>query len=183
MNRHRRVYHQRVEVDGERYDWREILHRIVIELSVECRRDRVVVGAARRQRIAVRRRPRHEAHADATPGAGHVFHDHALAKCGAETLRRHARHGVADAAGRIGHHHLDRMVRKLLGPRQRHSRRNGARYRPKLAHFSPPLLFPSEPSLTIGSTLSIALTRIARVVYECISLTAARIGTPRRRGA
>jgi hypothetical protein len=69
------------------------------------------------QRVAVRRRPRHDLAADGAAGARPVVDDRGLRPFFGEARRERARHGIGRAAGRCRHHDPHRLVGEIRGPK------------------------------------------------------------------
>ena len=127
---------------NERYV-REILHRIVGQLRIRARRDRVRAGRAEREGVTVRGRLGRGVRADRSAGACLVFDDHLLAEALAELLRDDARHDVGGASRREADDQLDGPVGVIaLAGRQtrpsEHSRHggNGCNHAYEVGHSS-----------------------------------------------
>ena len=102
------VQHRRVHGEDERKaageaDGREILRRVVGELLVERRIERISARITEQQRIAIGRAARDFTRPDRGAGAGPVLHHHRLPELRRERLRHRARHHVEAAAGRLRH--------------------------------------------------------------------------------
>ena len=137
--RHRGVHDNDIRVGRQRGYGNEILHRIVVEIFVQRRRDRVLVGAAGQQRVTVGRSTRNIAPANSAAGAGNVFDDDGLAEIGREIMRRDTHRGVGRSAWRVWHDDFDGMVGKVLrAHRQTRNRGDNTKHdRDKVAHHIP----------------------------------------------
>ena len=114
IHRHRGVHDNDIRVGRQRGYGNEILYRIVVEIFVQCRRDRVLVGAAGQQRVTIGRSSRNIAPANSAASAGDVFDDDGLAEIGRQIMRRDTHRGVGRSAWRVWHDDFDRDGRESL---------------------------------------------------------------------
>ena len=120
------VHHQHVRRQRQRHDVDEVLGRVVGQLGVDRRIDRVRVGIDE-QRVAVGRRLRHRRRADRAAGAGTVLDHHRLAPVSPTSFARHeAPDDVGRARRRERDDHVHRLVR-VLGLRVERAGREQAR--------------------------------------------------------
>ena len=125
----RGMHDQHQHVGGELGDRREVLDGVVGEVVHQARVDDMVRGVEQ-QRVAVRRRARHDGRADVAAGPAAVLDHHGLAPALRELLAEDAAEGIGRSAGRERHHQLDRLVGIGLGKRgpQRCDRQDGGQH-------------------------------------------------------
>lgn len=88
---------------------REILQRAIRQLLVQTRVDGQHAGITQQQRVAVRRRARHQFRPDDAAGAAAVIHDNLLAERLLQFQRNNTAHDVRAATGRLRHNKAHRF--------------------------------------------------------------------------
>ena len=116
-----RVHQHDQRTGRDQADRREILARVVADIRIERRIDRVRAGAAEAERVAVGRGLRDLARRDRAAGAALVLDHDLLAERLAHLLGDDARHHVVAAAGGVRNDQGDRPRRIVL--RRRAGRR------------------------------------------------------------
>jgi hypothetical protein len=111
---------------AERRDLDQVLARVVGQVGIQRRVDRVARGVDEQQ-VAVGRRPRHGDRGDRAAGARAVLDHHRLAPELGELAADGAGDDVGHAPGREGDHHAHRLRRKRLRGRARGEREQGGR--------------------------------------------------------
>jgi hypothetical protein len=142
--RHRDMHGEHHGRFADQPDGREILHAVVAQVLVEQRIDGMAVGD-HQQRIAVGLRMGDGSSRDRPVRPRPALDDELLAETRRQPLGDDARDQIDQAAGRIGHHHLDgpRRVVRLLGgraaadleTRKQHERRQAGE---KIPHVTTP---------------------------------------------
>jgi hypothetical protein len=128
LHRQRRIHREHALLAADQRDRREILDRIVGELRVHRRADRV--GLRRQQqRVAVGRRARDALAADRGARARLVLDVHRLAETSRHRVRDHANRAVDGAARGKRHDDLDRPRREVIAGRQRGRREHAGKDR------------------------------------------------------
>jgi hypothetical protein len=107
------LHHHHHAVGAGDADRNEVLQRFIVHLLRQ-RQHGEERAADEQDGVAVLRRAQRGIDADRAAGADLVLDDEVLAQRLAEPVGGDARHRVRDAAGAVGHHHLDRTVRPLL---------------------------------------------------------------------
>ena len=127
-----------LRVGRDQHDRLEILLQVVVAADRSAVAD-MGVPLADVDGVAVGRRARDAADADAAAGAADVLDDHRLTERGPHALRQDARHDVGRAARRERHDHRDRPRRIGLRVRAGDAAQDGkCRREPKFFHaFSP----------------------------------------------
>ena len=111
VHREPRIDHQHIGRGADHHDRREILDRIVRQVSAQTHRHRVRARGGDADRVAVGRRLGDRVGADIAAGADPVVDHDLLAQPGPQPLRQDARDDVGAAAGRERHDQPDRPVR------------------------------------------------------------------------
>ena len=135
----------------------EVLLRVVRDLRVQARVDRVRAHRAHQQRVAVAGRLGDEVRADAAARAGAVVDDDRLAPRLLQLLRDAAAHDVERPAGRERHHEADRLGRiGLRGGRRRADRARRRQRQQQALHESSGRKERGRKSRSASSACSVA---------------------------
>ena len=94
------MHHDHVRTRRDEAHRSEVLYRIIRQLCIQARVDRVR-ARRRQQRVAVGRRIRHELRRKQAAGAGTIVDDHRLLQILAQVFREHAGEDIGAAAGRV----------------------------------------------------------------------------------
>ena len=119
VDRHGFVDDQRDRKLGRLGQCGEILHRIVVQLLDQERRDAVGGGGAEKQGVAVGRRTRHEVGGERAAGALPALHDHRLLEALRQLFGDRAGDEIGGGAGSERRDDPDRMGRPVVGAGRR----------------------------------------------------------------
>ncbi len=134
---------QQFRIFGRQSDRRKILLRIVAEVRIERRRQRIGAEVTGEDRVSVGRRAGGAKRSRGTTGASDILHHEFLAEMAAEDVSDHPARDIGRPAGRKGNDDRDRSGGIILGLCAIHPSRHEKKGRcyQMLCHLSPPRNF------------------------------------------